>query len=158
MGGMRREIARKHGLTLAELNKVGETEAWTDVEADEYLKTEVTKQHDVVVDSRMAFFFFPNSLKVCITVAPDVGAERIFGALKKNPEKRNEAAALSSAADVERVNHERMVSDRLRYQKYYGIDDFMDHKHYDLVLDTTKLNPSEAFEALWQKVTPHLSA
>ncbi len=156
MGGLRREIARRHNLTLAELNTVGETEAWTDREADDYLRAEVAKQPNSVVDSRTAFYFFPHSFKIFVTVAPEVGAQRIWGALQKNSRKRNEAAALHSVEDVVRANQERMASDRLRYHKYYGIENGMDYKHYDLVLDTTNLNPTEALDALWQQVAPHL--
>lgn len=151
MGGRRREIARRHGLTIGEFNALGETEAWTDLEVDEHLRTEVAQQANAVIDSRLAFHFIPNSLKIFIAVAEPIGAQRIFDALRKNPDKRNEGSALGSPAAVQESNQQRIASDRLRYLKYYGVD-YLDQKNYDLVLDTTKLSREQAFSALWQFV------
>ena len=36
MGGLRREAARKRGLTIEEYNKLGETDPSTDLEVDRY--------------------------------------------------------------------------------------------------------------------------
>ena len=49
----------------------------------------------------------------------------------------------------------RLESDRLRYQKYYGID-VNDKKHYDFYLDTTKLSPEEVFKAVYDWVGKQL--
>ncbi len=154
MGGFRREVARRHGLTLAEFNSVGETEAWTDLEADDYLRTEVAKQKNAIVDSRLAFHFIPNSLKIFVAVAEPVGAERIYGALQKNPAKRNEGLSLNSSTEVATANRQRIASDRLRYLKYYNVD-YLEPKNYDLVVDTTNLTPEQGFTVLWQFVVKH---
>jgi cytidylate kinase len=49
----------------------------------------------------------------------------------------------------------RLESDRLRYQKYYGID-VNDKKHYDFYLDTTNLSPEEVFKAVYDWVEKQL--
>ena len=154
MGEIRREVAARHGITLAELNALGETEAWTDLEPDEYLRTEAAKHKDAVIDSRVAFHFIPKSLKIFVSVAEPIGAERIYGALRKNPTKRNEGVGLNSLAEVAIANQRRIASDKMRYLKYYSVD-YLDKKNYDLVLDTTNLTPEQSFDKLYTFVSHH---
>jgi cytidylate kinase len=40
-----------------------------------------------------------------------------------------------------------MASDDLRYKKYYGLD-YKDKTHYDLLIDTSKLNAEEVANAI----------
>lgn len=154
-GGLRREMARKRGITLHELNALGETEDWTDKEVDELQKQIGETQSTGVVEGRTAFYFIPHSLKVCITVDEKVGAERIWKDIENNPEKRNEAQNLNSLDDVMNVNRERVKSDKIRYRKYYDID-VTDPKHYDFILDTTTIGVEEAFGKLYEFVEKKL--
>lgn len=155
MGDLRRQIAREHGMTLEELNAVGERESWTDEEADERLRQLARSNENMVIDSRTAFHFIPDSLKIFFDVSETAGAQRIFGDLKKHPDARNEGRNLTSFEDVVASNRGRISSDSMRYKQYYQID-YLDHANYDFVLDTTDLNIQLAFDALWAFVKEHL--
>jgi len=154
MGGLRREAAKKRGLTLAEYNKLGETDIVTDKEVDEY-QSELGKTADnFVIEGRTSWHFIPQSLKVYLDVSLEEGAKRIFASLQQK-NNRNEDEGLNTWQDVLASNKARIVSDKIRYRKYYDIDVY-DPKNFDFYLDTTKLGPAEVFQAVYVWVTEHL--
>jgi len=146
MGGLRRLAAKKRGLTLAEYNKLGETDPETDMEVDRYQTELGQKEDNFVIEGRTSWHFIPNSLKIYLDVNPEIGAKRIFNDLKTNS-NRNEDRQLNSWEDTLKSNEERLKSDRLRYQKYFGIDVY-DQSHYDFCLDTSNLSINEVFEEI----------
>ena len=81
MGALRRQKAKKRGLTLAEYNKLGETDPITDTEVDEY-QTQLGKTKDnFIIEGRTSWHFIPHSLKIYLIVDEQTGAERIFNNL-----------------------------------------------------------------------------
>jgi len=151
IGGLRREMAKEKGLTLKELNEIGETEDWTDKLVDDYQKKLGETEDNFIIEGRTSFFLIPNSLKIFLTVDLQVGAERIFKEIKNSTQdKRNEGQFASVEETLESLKN-RINSDTKRYQKYYNID-ILDQKHYDVVLSTTSLNPDEVVQILSEKI------
>ena len=140
MGDLRREMAMKAGMTLAEFNKLGEQEFFTDKKVDEYQKELGKKEDNFVIDGRLSWHFIPNSLKIFLKVKKEAGAERIF-------EHGRDSEKCSSLKEAVAKVEERESSDRLRYKKYYDLDPF-DTKHYDFVLDTTYKTVEETSEEI----------
>jgi cytidylate kinase len=138
MGEMRREIARKRGITLEELNRLGEKEEWTDKEVDDYQKELGKKEDNFIIEGRTSFFMIPDSVKIFLDVDIRTGAERIFRVIEKEGSERRNEGDFKTVDEAERAIRERIRSDRKRYEKYYGID-FLDKSHYDIVIDTTNL-------------------
>ena len=137
MGDLRGKMAIEKGMTISELNKLGEKEAFTDKEIDEYQKTLGKKEDNFVIDGRLSFYFIPQSIKIYLDVDPREGARRIFMAPPRKDEQK-----YHSIEEVIKSNKERVESDKKRYKKYYNIDSY-DKKNYDLVIDTTKPRPKE---------------
>ena len=157
VGGMRRQAAKVKGMTLAEFNKLGEESDVTDKEFDDFVKELSQKEDDFVVEGRLAFHFIPHSLKIFLDVDEEVGARRIWLALKNGQQMaRNEGRNLDSYEDVLDVVRERMKSDVVRYQKYYQINVF-EPQHYDLFLDTTNLSPQQEFEKVYDFIKEKLA-
>ena len=150
IGGMRREAAQKRGITLAEYNKLGETDPSTDLEVDKYQEELGKKEDDFVIEGRTSWHFIPHSLKIYIDVDQKIAAGRIFSDLQKNG-SRNEDAELRSVDDVLESIKKRHASDIVRYDKYFGIDVF-DHKNYDFIVDTSNLTKEESFEKAYEFV------
>jgi len=152
VGNMRREIARKRGMSLLELNEYAKTHPETDVEVDKEVSSMVREFSNggkhVVVEGRMQFYFLPESLKIFIKVSPEEGARRIWNDLqnKATREARNEGS-ISSQEQMEKEIVTRDKQDSLRYLKYYGVD-HRDEKQYDLVIDSTSLTPDEVVEEI----------
>ena len=63
-GDFRRQLAKDRGMTLHELNKIGETESWTDIEADKISEKIGQEENNFVMDAKIGFHFIPQSIKV----------------------------------------------------------------------------------------------
>ena len=155
MGGLRRAMAKKKGMTLQELNALGEKEAWTDTEVDEYIKKLGKSEDNFIIESRTAFRFIPHSLKIFIDVDLPVGAARVFQDLQKKDNTRNEDRNLNTIDDVLKSHEKRILSDTTRYKKYYSIDAY-DTSNYDFVLDTSNLGIGESFQKLYEFIRSKL--
>jgi len=154
MGGLRREAAKKRGLSLAEYNKLGETDEATDKEVDEYQRELGEKQDNFIIEGRTSWYFIPHSLKIYLDVSQEAGAKRIFSNLKEKND-RNEDDNLHSWQDVLRSAQTRIASDNRRYQQYYQIDVY-DKGNYDFYLDTTELDQNQVFQAVLAFVNSRL--
>ena len=120
-------------MTLAELNRLGETQDFTDREVDEFQKRLGEGEDGLVIDGRTSWYFIPRSIKVYLDAELADRARRVF-------QDERSVEKFASVEDTERALEAREKSDRDRYWKYYGIDVF-DRKHYDIVLDTTRMEP-----------------
>jgi predicted cytidylate kinase len=154
MGGLRREAAKKRGMTLAEYNKLGETDPSTDKEVDDYQKKLGETDDNFIIEGRTSWFLIPHSLKIYLDVSEAEGDRRVFGHLQQKND-RNEDNNIESLEDVKESLRRRLASDRLRYQKYYGID-VNDVKNYDFYLDTTNLTQDEVFQSVYDYVKKNL--
>ncbi len=148
IGGLRRKAAKKMGLTLAEFNKKGESDADTDKEFDAIVEELGKTKDNFIIESRTAFLLIPHSIKIFLDITEAEGAKRIWQSLQTpDGRSRNEAKNLKTYEDVLRSVYERLRSDKKRYLKHYQVNVF-DKQHYDLFLDTTKLNPDEEYQAV----------
>ena len=154
IGGLRREIAQKRHLTIAEYNKLGESDPSTDKEVDDYLKRLGKEQDDFLVESRTAWFFIPHSFKIYLDAEENEAAKRIFKQLQ-GENSRNEGSPPQSLESVISGIKERVESDDFRYKKYYNID-YRAKTNYDFYLDTSNLTPAEVFEAVYNRVKSEL--
>jgi len=147
MGDFRGKMALQKGLTINELNKLGENEDWTDKLADEY-QTKIGQTEDnLVVEGRLSWHFIPKSFKIFVTVNTQEAAKRTL----QNKEDRPDEKPAASLAEAEKNLLKRLESDKKRYFKYYGID-YTDPQHYNLVIDST-LIPAEAVA---EKILDHI--
>lgn len=149
MGDLRGKMAQERNMTIDELNKLGETESFTDKEVDEYQTQLGNSGQSFVIDGRLSWYFIPNSFKVFLNVNPEIGSQRIFNSA--NSGKRSDEKQYVSSSEVQRVIETRVQSDKKRYQQYYGVD-FMDSKQFDLVIDTSYKSPQEVL----QEIITHL--
>lgn len=133
IGGMRREAAKKRGMTLEEFNKWSETHPEGDKEFDDFLTNLGKTRDNFIIESRTAFHFIPQSIKIYLDVDPDIAAKRIFTDKKKS--ERNERKDMDSIPDIKEGLQRRMESDNLRYKKYYNLN-IHDSAHYDIIVDT----------------------
>ena len=145
-GQLRREYARKIGITISELNKRGEKDASTDTAADDYQKKWGKNQKSFILDGRLSYYFFPDSIKIFLVVNPLEGAKRILKANRKEEEKTK------NLKKQVKLNKKKCKSDIKRYSSIYKIKNCYDPKNFDIVIDTTKRTPEETFEIVKQKI------
>ena len=148
LGRMRRDIARQKGMTVNELNKLGEKDPSTDKAVDDYLIELGKTQDNFIAEGRTAFHFIPNSIKIFMAVDINTGAERIINDAqnKESKEARNEEIGTTTQQQADLLKA-RMESDNIRYKKYYNID-VSNKDNYDLWLDTTNLTKEQVIKKL----------
>jgi len=128
IGDLRRKMASERGMTLAELNKLGEEEEFTDKEVDEFQARLGKKEDNFVIDGRTSWYFIPNSIKVYLDASLDVRTERMLRD-ERVSEKFNDLKEAKQGVI------ERDKSDVTRYIKYYNLD-VHNLSNFDLVIDT----------------------
>lgn len=135
-GNIFRNLAAEKGISLTELNELAEKQAEIDKMVDDYLISLNDSMENLVLDSRMAWHFVRNTLKVRLTVDPDVAFERIF---------RDVADLREKFPDIETAKDEvarRKASEVLRYKNLYGVD-ISDEQNFDLVINTSYKAPQD---------------
>ena len=147
MGDMRRKMAQETGITLAELNKIGEQEDFTDKDVDEYQKKLGETEDNFVIDGRMSWHFIPKSLKVYLDANIEVRSRREF-------ENDKISEKFRSLEEAKEGIQKRDESDILRYRKYYNLN-VHDKAHFDLVIDTSNNTIEQTVNEILEYVKKH---
>jgi len=152
IGGLRRHMALEQGMTLAELNKKGETDPESDLIVDRYQENLGKTSNNFVITGRTSWHFIPHSLKIFLAVSFEEGARRILA----DKAHQTQGEAFVSLEEATQALKNRVASDVLRYKKYFQIDVY-DKANYDLYLDTTNLNKEQVWQAVWDFVSKKLA-
>jgi cytidylate kinase len=139
-GDFTRKIALEMGISLNELSKLEEADKSIDIRVDAEVK-KVGEMSKIVIDSRLAYHFIPDSFKVYLDLPPEIAKERIFNNLKENP-LRKESESSSTPEEIYKKIIDRRETEKKRYKELYGVD-HTDHKNFDLVVDTNINNLEE---------------
>lgn len=144
IGSIQRSLAQKYNMSTLEFNKYMETHTEIDEEIDNEL-AEIGKRHeDMILDSRMAWHFVPQSFKVYLSVDIKVAAKRICAMDRGNVE------TYSSLEDAQTKILQRKSSENYRYLNKYMVD-CSRMENYDLVIDTSNLTPQEIADMIMEK-------
>lgn len=144
IGDIRRTMARQGGLTLEEYNRYGETHPSTDREPDQWAKQKARQTGRGIFEGRVMFHFIPQSVKIFLDCNEQESARRI--SRDRHAKRKNEADLTETASALAAIRR-RIKSDNKRYRKYYHLNVF-DLRHYDLVIDTTRLTPHAALNKI----------
>jgi len=132
-GDIMRKLAREKGLTLVELIEQAKIHPEIDHQIDETLASK-RKETNIVIDSRLAFHWIPNSFKVFLAIDLETASKRIFSNLKRNALRRASEKE-KSLEEVKMSLEEREKNDEERYQRLYHIR-YDDPKNFDLIINT----------------------
>ena len=141
-GQIQREIAAKYGMTTLELNKFSETHPEIDEEIDNRVKMLAHDERQRVVDSRMAWYFLPDSFKVFLSTNIVCAAERVMA----DTERSNEPV-YADRNDAMLKLQERKRSENKRYLELYDADCSC-LSNFDLVVDTTYSVPEDTIKVI----------
>lgn len=144
-GDFFRQVGLDRGLTLLELSKLAETDDSIDIETDNKVR-EAGQKENIILESRLAYHFVPESFKVYLTLDTKESAKRMFEDLENNPH-RKATEDYSSVEEMEEKVKERYASEKLRYKKLYNVDT-TDTSNFDLIIDTSKHSPDEVCEII----------
>jgi len=139
-GKIQREIANRHQMTTLELNQYAETHPEIDEEIDATFKA-LNDSTDLIVDSRLAWFFIPKSFKVYLMCDIAVAANRI-----SNDQQRKSEQYISQEEAVRDIMA-RKTSENKRYMELYGAD-CSDLSNFDRVIDTSFITPEKVADTI----------
>lgn len=130
-GDLFRAIAKERGVTIEQINKTAELEKEIDHRVDERVQ-QLGNDSEMVMDSRLAFHWIPDSFKVYLCLPPEAAAKRILSHIQAEGRESQHAETYE---EVLEATLERKASESKRYMDLYQIDP-ADTSHYDLIVDT----------------------
>lgn len=141
VGNFVRESIKERGIDILQYNE----EKNINPEAEEKKLDDRTKDYGLnnnnfVFEGHISAFFIPDAFKILLICDEKSRIERIS-------QRQN--------MDYEDSKNETLSRERLQienYKKVYGIDNHIDPKHYDLVIDTTNILPEEIVEKIINKL------
>lgn len=141
-GEIQRELALKYGISITELNQLALTDPSIDREIDKIFQTKYYANKDYIVDSRLAFFFLPESIKIKLDVDTNMAGQRIFS----DHERIGESPYQNVDQAIDTLKKRRSL-ERDRFKRVYGVD-IDNPENFDLIIDTTYLTPDEACQKI----------
>ncbi len=156
-GDFMRSIANERGISLAELSKIAESDDSIDKELDDH-NLEIGKMENIILDSRLGFYFIPDSFKVFLELDPGIASVRIMEDRKSNSNRHTEDAGVFNTKEsiMESINN-RLLSERKRYKNLYGIEDLTSHSNFNLIVDTSSTSLPEVSKKIIEEYNKWLN-
>ncbi|MCU0660580.1 MAG: cytidylate kinase family protein [Candidatus Pacebacteria bacterium] len=154
-GDFMRNAAISKGVSLNAFSSMAEKDPSIDYMIDAEVKRAGTMEN-LVIDSRLAFHWIPESFKVYLVLPSEIAKERVLNNLKEN-ELRKRSEYAPTRDEVYQKITERLASEKKRYKELYNID-HTDKNNYDLVVDTNTNTLEEVIQLVvkeykkWQQL------
>lgn len=139
VGDLYRQMAQERQMTALQLNLHAELDQAVDGYVDQLQRDIAASGECLVMDSRLAWHFFTDALKVHMITEPTEAARRVL-ARPSGP-----AESYTSLEEARAKLRERSESERGRFIVRYGVDKAR-LRNYDLVCDTTRATPEQVIQ------------
>ncbi|ATO13757.1 cytidylate kinase [Micromonospora sp. WMMA2032] len=139
VGDLYRQMAQERQMTALQLNLHAELDQAVDGYVDQLQRDIAASGESLVMDSRLAWHFFTDALKVHMITEPTEAARRVL-ARPSGP-----AESYTSLEEARAKLRERSESERGRFIVRYGVDKAR-LRNYDLICDTTRANPEQVIQ------------
>ncbi|MFI7577044.1 AAA family ATPase [Micromonospora sp. NPDC049497] len=136
VGDLYRQMAQERQMTALQLNLHAELDQAVDGYVDQLQRDIAASGESLVMDSRLAWHFFTDALKVHMITEPGEAARRAL--LRPS----GPAESYTSLEEAKAKLRERSDSERNRFILRYGVDKAR-LRNYDLVCDSTRATPAE---------------
>jgi cytidylate kinase, putative len=143
IGVIQRELAWRRGMDALEFNHFMETHPEIDQECDDMVSSYGKNDQNLILDSRLAWHFIPQSFKIHLKVDSITAATRIYNDNVRKNEKYH------SIEDAQTKLDERKASEKKRYKQLYNVD-VEDIENYDCVVDTNNKTPEYIYQTIMQ--------
>jgi cytidylate kinase len=130
-GNMFRETAANKGLSVYEFDSLCKTDSKYDLELDDLVEAYGVKKDNFVFESRLAWYFIPDSIKIKLDCDLDVRISRV---VKRDLEDFDEAMRLTLQRETDTLE---------RYSNLYNLSNYMDDSNFDYIIDTTSIGIDE---------------
>lgn len=139
-GDFFRKLASLKKMKINEFSRYCENNPHVDTLIDKKQIEFGKKNKNFVLDSRLGFFFIPDSIKIYLDANRKIRSQRIKKAKRKDEKNKK-------IKDVFKSTLEREKSERRRWIKLYDVD-YKNKKNYDFVINTTHLSVNEIVERI----------
>ena len=144
-GDFFRQVGLELGLSVTETNIRAEGDPKIDEMTDQKLR-DMRDANQVVIDSRTAYHWIPESFKVYLDLPPEIAKERTLKNMKEN-KFRQQSEQDSNPENLYEKMQERFESEQKRYWDLYKINN-KDMNQFDLVIDTNKNNLEQVVDII----------
>jgi len=155
-GDIVRQILAKESLSLAEYNEQARSDHALDDAVDGQLR-QLRTAKEVVIDSRLGFYWIPESFKVYLDLDIEVATARIYNDAAQNSSRSGTGEGSTSLAVVTEQVRTRVEGERSRFRAMYHIDPY-DLVHFDLIIDTSRHSPQTVALTLYDTYRRWLNA
>lgn len=135
-GNIFRQQAKEHGLSLYEFESLCNTDPAYDLAIDEETKKLGRENDRFVLESRLGWYFVPDSFKVKIICSDEVRLGRVA--------TRDHLSLL----EAEEKTFKRETEAEKRYQEFYGLAELAPDSAFDLIIDSSNLTPAAIVEKM----------
>ncbi len=139
-GAYFREWHEANNIKLEETEKIPEK---TDLEVDSSFQKQMETKENIIFESRLAGWLaqkFPKVLRVLCVTDFEVAMQRVA---------KREGVTAKEATDFSKKRSDAIAE---KFKRIYDIDDFLDPKYFNLVIDTTNTLPEQALEKVLDKL------
>ena len=137
-GGLFRSLALQYDMSVEKLNEYAKSNRVIDQEIDTLIRR-LGEGNEIVLDSRLGFYWIHDSFKVYLTADRDIAARRIYEDIINGRRKGEKAVTIIEAtASIQKQSESTME----RYFREYGID-ISNTNSFDLIIDTDHKTPDD---------------
>jgi cytidylate kinase len=142
-GRVQRQLAQELGLDTLEMNRRADTDPTIDERIDGIFVALGKDPNGYIIDSRMAWFFLPDSFKVFLQTDVHVAVQRIMNDPNRDSEQYH------SAEEAAQKILARKASENARFLLKYGAD-CANLDNFDLVIDTAQRTQAAVAEVIFK--------
>lgn len=147
-GGLFRNVARQHNMTVEELNAYAKRNNVIDQQIDTLIR-QLGEGNELVLDARLGYYWIHDSFRVYLQVDPDIAAQRIYADF--NEDERNDEGATTIKQIAISIQNQ-VKSTQGRYFQDYGID-IGNTNVFDLLINTDDKTPEEVVNLIKKDFT-----
>lgn len=149
-GDMFRKLSQEMSKTITSIQE-DESVKIIDAQIDGYIENlgKEKLNENILIDSRLAWHFIPNSFKVFIDVDWDIAGERLVQANRPTEQYSNVNEAISALQHRWKIEND-------RYTELYSTNN-LDTKQYNLYLSSNNKTPEELCDIIFDSYQKFLS-
>lgn len=147
-GDLFRSLGKDRGVDVLAANKTSGVTEELDELVDAKLRDVGAKDNRVVIDSRTAWHWIPDSFKVFLSLDMQKAAERILNGM--SDQRLASEHIHRNPSQYSKILQHRLNTETKRYKALYNIDPY-DMGNYDLVIDTDKNDPERVVKLILNK-------
>lgn len=143
-GRVQRQLAQELGIDTLEMNRRADSDPSIDERIDGIFVELGKDPNGYIIDSRMAWFFLPNSFKIYLQTDVDVAVQRIM-----SDPNRIDSEQYQSPEEAAKKILARKASENARFLSKYGAD-CANLDNFDLVINTANRTQAEVAAVIFE--------